>query len=91
LNGRTVILVDDGLASGYTMLAAISEVRKEDPGRVIVAVPTGAGRTVQMVADAVDLLICLNIRGGPFAVADAYRNWYDLTEDEAVTFLRSVL
>lgn len=90
LNGRTVILVDDGLASGYTMLAAISEVRKECPGKVIVAVPTGAGRTVQMVADAVDLLICLNIRGGPFAVADAYRNWYDLTEDEAVTFLRSV-
>ena len=44
-----------------------------------------------MVADAVDPLICLNIRGGPFAVADAYRNWYDLTEDEAVTFLRSVL
>lgn len=90
LKGRTVVLVDDGLASGYTMLAAIAEGRREDPRKIIVAVPTGAAATVRMVAEESDLLICLNIRGGPFAVADAYRNWYDLTEDEAATVLRSV-
>jgi len=90
LEHRTVVLVDDGLASGYTMLAALAQVRRENPTQVIVAVPTGADRTVLMVAEQADLLICLNVRGGTFAVADAYRNWYDLTEEEAAATLRSV-
>jgi predicted phosphoribosyltransferase len=91
MQGRTVVLVDDGLASGYTMLAAINKVKDEHPNRVVVAVPTGSEHTVRMVSNEVDLLICLNIRGGPFAVASAYRNWYDLTEREAVTTLRTVI
>lgn len=90
LERRTAVLVDDGLASGYTMLAALAQVRKENPTRVVVAVPTGADRTVLMVAEEADLLVCLNVRGGTFAVADAYRNWYDLTEEEASAALRSV-
>lgn len=90
LERRTAVLVDDGLASGYTMLAALAQVRRERPAQVVVAVPTGADSTVRMVAEQADLLICLNVRGGAFAVADAYRNWYDLTEEEAVATLRSV-
>lgn len=90
LEGRTVVLVDDGLASGYTMLAAIAQVKDAGPARLVVAVPTGADSTVQMVAREADLLICLNVRRGPFAVADAYRHWYDLTEEEAVSVLHSV-
>lgn len=88
LEGRAAVVVDDGLASGYTMLAAIEEVRGERPSEVIVAVPTGAEGTVRMVSEATDLLICLNIRGGPFAVADAYRRWHDLTEEEAIAAWR---
>ena len=72
------------------MLAALAQVRRERPAQVVVAVPTGADSTVRMVAEQADLLICLNVRGGAFAVADAYRNWYDLTEEEAVATLRSV-
>jgi putative phosphoribosyl transferase len=91
LAGRTIVLVDDGLASGYTMLAAIGQVKGEHPDRIIVAVPTGSKYAVQMVAEEVNMLICLNIRRGRFAVADAYRHWYDLTEEEAVATLRTVI
>jgi predicted phosphoribosyltransferase len=83
IDGRTAVVVDDGLASGYTMLAALHQIRQEGAERVVVAVPTGSDSAVRMVSEAADQLICLNIRGGAFAVADAYRRWYDLTEEEA--------
>jgi predicted phosphoribosyltransferase len=88
IKSRTVILVDDGLASGYTMLAAIRFVRKRDPQKLVVAVPTGSLRTVEIIAKKSDMLICLNVRSGfSFAVADAYRNWYDLTNEEVISLL----
>jgi len=82
-------LIDDGLASGFTMLAAVKSVRNQGPEKIIVAVPTASTSAVQVVAPSVDKLICLNIRGGPFfAVADAYQKWYDLSDEEVVEFLR---
>jgi putative phosphoribosyl transferase len=89
LAGSIAIVVDDGLASGYTMLAAIRAVRAGQPSKLIVAVPTGSERSVEMVAKEADEVVCLNIRGMPFAVADAYRTWYDVDEEEAVRVLRS--
>jgi putative phosphoribosyl transferase len=85
---RTVILVDDGLASGYTMLTAIQSVKKRKAAKVVVAVPTGSARTVEMLLSGVDELVCLNVRTGySFAVADAYRLWHDLTDDEVLSLL----
>jgi putative phosphoribosyl transferase len=88
LADKLVIISDDGLASGYTMLAAIKGVKAEHPSKIIVAVPTGSDRSVDLVAKQADEVICLNIRSMPFAVADAYRNWYDVDQDEAVRLLR---
>lgn len=88
VENKTVILVDDGLASGYTMLAAVRFVKKAKPARTVVAVPTGAKRTVDMVLPEVDELVCLNVRSGAtFAVADAYGNWYDLDDEEVSSLL----
>jgi len=68
---RQVILVDDGLASGYTMLAAVDFMRQKEARQVIVAVPTASQRTVHFLLPKTDVLLCLNVRGGPvFAVAD---------------------
>jgi len=90
LNKKTVILVDDGLASGYTMRAAVRKVRKMLPEEVVVAVPTGAWRTVDLMLPEVDVLVCLNVRTGPsFAVADAYEHWYDLNDKEVLSLLSS--
>lgn len=88
LEKRTVILADDGLASGYTMLVAISFVRKHNPAEIVVAVPTGMTDTVETIHSEADALVCLNIRDTyPFAVASAYRNWYDLTDAEVLHLL----
>jgi predicted phosphoribosyltransferase len=88
LHDRITILVDDGLASGYTMLSALAFVRKRNPSKVIIAVPTGSYGTVQRLLPAVDRIYCLNVRSGyPYAVADAYREWYDLNDDEVLRMI----
>jgi putative phosphoribosyl transferase len=90
LSGKTVILVDDGLASGYTMLAAVRAVRRRKPSQIVVAVPTASASTIKLLAPQVDTIVCPNIRSGySFAVADAYRNWYDLDRTEVINSLKS--
>lgn len=92
LKERIVILVDDGLASGYTMLTAVQTLRRQNPSQVVVAVPTASASTVKLLAPHVDLIVCPNVRSGySFAVADAYRNWYDLSREEVVGLLKSAV
>ena len=82
------ILVDDGLASGFTMLVAIEALKRAGVGSVNVAVPTGHESSIERIASEVDVLYCANIRSGfSFAVADAYVEWSDVGEDEVATLL----
>ena len=83
LHGRVVILSDDGLATGSTMQAALWAVRRELPGRVIVAVPVGAPYTVVAVAESADELLCLRAPEDFGAVGRFYRR-FDQTPDEEV-------
>ena len=85
---RTVLLTDDGLASGYTMLAAIEAVLSDEPERIVVAVPTGSRGAVSLVAGKSETVVCLNLKERyPFAVADAYRHWHDLSDEEVLECL----
>ena len=87
--GKIVIVVDDGLASGYTMMASINFVKKGEPSRVVVAIPTAPESSIQLISAQVDEILCLNIRRGFFfAVADAYHYWHDLSEEEVMEFLK---
>jgi predicted phosphoribosyltransferase len=87
-SGLEVILVDDGLASGFTMLVAIEALKKTGIGSLKVAVPTGYERSIRRIASEVNTIFCANIRGGfSFAVADAYLKWSDVGEDEVATLL----
>ena len=91
LSRKVVILVDDGLASGFTMLAAVRSVRKMTPEKIVVAVPTASTKAIDLLSTEADEIVCLNIRSGPiFAVADAYENWYDLADEEATEILKEV-
>ncbi len=91
LADTTAILVDDGLASGFTMLAAIGALRRLGCRDVVVAVPTAGTAAVELVAPAADALYCANIRGGAsFAVASAYKHWTDVDEKAAVALFRRV-
>ncbi|WP_286681222.1 phosphoribosyltransferase [Methanoculleus sp. DTU007] len=88
LEGRTAILIDDGLATGYTMLAAIEAARTESPKTIVVAVPTGSLHAVNFIARKADLVVCPNIRTGrTFAVAEAYGRWHDLSDQEVQELL----
>ena len=89
---RPVILVDDGLASGFTLLVGVEALRKADANRIIVAVPTGHSQSVQMMAHQVETVFCSNIRQGwSFAVADAYQGWSDVRDDEVVRILKQIM
>jgi predicted phosphoribosyltransferase len=88
LQGRSVIITDDGLASGYTMHAAVQAIRAGSPREVIVAVPTGSPGAISLISREADRIVCLNIRTSySFAVADAYRQWHDLPDEEVVSML----
>lgn len=80
-----VILVDDGLASGFTMLVGIEALRNAGARQIVVAVPTGHNHSLRMMADHVEKLYCANIRYGlSFAVADAYERWSDVSDEEVI-------
>jgi predicted phosphoribosyltransferase len=88
LSGRTTILVDDGLASGFTMMTAVDAVRNNGADQIIVAVPTGHDHSVAAISSLAGRIYCANIRTGmSFAVADAYENWHDISERELMTML----
>jgi putative phosphoribosyl transferase len=85
-----VIITDDGLASGYTMLAATEAIRAAKPEQIIIAIPTGSAGAVAVLSGKAEILVCLNLKDVyPFAVADAYRSWHDLTDNEVITCLAS--
>ncbi len=84
VEGKTVILADDGLASGFTMKASVFMTAKRKAAKTVVAVPTAPMRTIEALSDGADEIYCANIRDVfSFAVADAYKNWHDLSEAEA--------
>lgn len=88
LRARRILVVDDGLAGGSTALAVIGALRAAGAGPLVTVVPTGHDRTVARIAEASDAVVCPNVRGGDrFAVAEAYRAWRDLTEDEVAALL----
>ncbi len=85
---RPVILVDDGLASGFTLRVAIKALRRAGATNVILAVPTAHSESVQIVLGEVEAIYCPNLRSGlSFAVADAYEQWSDLEEQEVTRLL----
>ena len=90
LKRKTVIIIDDGLASGYTVLAIIRFARERGASKVIVAVPTASERAAEMLLQEADEAYVLNIRAGAvFAVADAYEHWTDISDEEALSILQT--
>jgi putative phosphoribosyl transferase len=89
VSGRTVIIVDDGLASGYTMRAAIESLRHRKPDKVVAAVPVGPEVVVAALRDVADKVVtCVLGRESRFYVADYYRYWHDITDAEVLHCLK---
>lgn len=89
LKDKTVILVDDGLATGSTMRAAVEAVRQHKPGRVIVAVPVGAPSTCAEFADITDETVCARTPQQFSAVGLWYHDFSQTTDEEVRTLLQA--
>ncbi len=88
IKGRNVVLVDDGLASGFTMIAAIKMTRAAEATSVTVAVPVSPVDSAKRVEPLADGFICDHIsRRYPFAVASFYEDFHDLTDEEVLGYL----
>ena len=82
VRGRTVILVDDGLATGATMQAAVQALRQQQPARIVVAVPTAAPETCEALRAKVDDVVCAVTPDPFYAVGLWYDDFSQTTDDE---------
>jgi len=89
VSGRTVIIVDDGLATGFTMRAAVESVRHRHPASIVVAIPATSAGALEQVGEVADRVVFL-VKGTQlkFFIADFYRYWYDLSDAEVIQCLK---
>ncbi|MBT2553825.1 phosphoribosyltransferase [Arthrobacter sp. ISL-5] len=87
VRGKTALLVDDGLATGATMRAAVEAVRSSGAASVVAAAPVGSIEAEQSLSRVCDVL-CLHLPGKFRAVGSFYRHFDQLTDDEAIGLLR---
>ncbi len=90
VTGRTVIVVDDGLASGYTMLAAIKALRKQSASQIVAAAPVASRSAATLIEQEADKCVFGVVSSAvPFAVAAFYIEWHDLTDEDLLPYLRT--
>ena len=87
-SGRTVIVVDDGLATGSTMLSALLSIRKRKPSKLICAVPVASKQALQKINDYADEVICLEMPRNFQAVAEHYVSFPQIEDDEVIRLLQ---
>jgi predicted phosphoribosyltransferase len=87
IEGRTVIVVDDGLATGATMRAAVAAIRQQNPERLVVAVPVGAAETCELLRENADEVVCAAMPTPFRAVGLWYRDFPQSTDEEVHHFL----
>jgi putative phosphoribosyl transferase len=88
VKGRTVIIVDDGLASGYTMRAAIESLRHRGAEKVVAAAPVGPEHVIIEIQQIATVVTCAVGRERAFYLSDYYRYWQDITDTEVLQCLR---
>ncbi len=87
LAGRTVVVVDDGVATGSTARAACQVARARGAAKVVLAVPVGQTDTIAALRDAADEVVCLRTPEGFFAIGESYANFSQTTDEEVIKVL----
>jgi len=88
LKGRVVILVDDGIATGSTVIAAVKSIRKKDPKKIVVAVPVAPQEAVSELKNQVEEVVCLHAPEYFGAVGCFYRDFSQTSDAEVMSILR---
>jgi predicted phosphoribosyltransferase len=86
--GRIVIVVDDGLATGATMIAALHALRAKKPAELVCAVPVASTEAAEKVRAQADRLVCLDVPDWFYAVSQFYRSFPQVDDDEVIALLR---
>lgn len=87
IQGRTVVLVDDGIAMGSTMIAAVRCCRGLGAGSIVVGAPVGGPRAERKMAEHADAAVIVYVPSDFRAVAQGYYNWHDVTDDEVLRIM----
>ncbi len=88
VKGRTAIVVDDGIATGATVRAALQSVRKGLPARLVLAVPVAPPETIEALESEADEVVCLETPDLFFAIGQFYRNFEQLSDQQVVEWLK---
>jgi predicted phosphoribosyltransferase len=87
VEGRTAVLVDDGLATGVTARAAVEALRRRNPGRLVLAVPVCAAQSVELLRPEVDEMVCLEAPSNLMAISLWYQTFYQVEDEQVVELL----
>lgn len=85
--GRVAVVIDDGLATGFTALAGIVALRRKEPAELVMAIPVAPQETVEIIQAKVDDLVCLDIPETFYAVGQFYRDFAQVSDQDVITIL----
>ena len=87
VQGRTAIVVDDGLATGFTARAAIEVMRRRDAARVVLAVPVGPPEAIAELSECADAVVCVETTAQFFGLSEWYEDFTQVSDDEVAALL----
>jgi len=87
-HGRMVIVVDDGIATGSTMTAALRAIRRQDPKKLVGAVAVASPMAARAISHEADAIVCLNMPADFYAVGQFFKDFSQVTDDDVVAILR---
>lgn len=88
IEGKTVIVIDDGIATGLTLMSSINMLRRQKPEKIVIAVPVASRRTLDKIAKQVDEVVCLLIPEDFYGVGAFYENFDQVSDEEVLVFLK---
>jgi len=90
LEGKTVIVIDDGVATGNTLLATVNVLRKSNPGKIVIAVPVASKSAVEKLSKEVDEVVVVLIPHVFYGVGAFYEDFEQVSDEEGIFFLNKL-
>ncbi|MBI1344242.1 MAG: phosphoribosyltransferase [Terrimonas sp.] len=90
IHGKTVILIDDGIATGNTLMATVKMLEKKNPAKIVIAVPVASENAIEKLAKEVDEIVCLLIPSHFMGVGAFYEDFTQVSDEEVIQYLEKL-